>query len=67
MEVLEPPVGSKAGDRVFVQIDHVNHVVFAEKLELKVNDKGNVQWEGRDLKTSSGNVTSKRLKGVDIG
>jgi len=76
VEPLTPPTGAKAGDKVLVESyeDGISDDVLNPKkkiweklqVDLKVSQSGIAQWQGNDLLTKSGAVTSKRINNVPI-
>ncbi|ODM93357.1 Tyrosine--tRNA ligase, cytoplasmic [Orchesella cincta] len=76
VEPLHPPSGSKPGDRVLVDnyedgtpddvLNPKKKIWEKLQVELKVNPEGKAQWEGNDLLSPAGLVTSKRLSSVPI-
>lgn len=74
-ELLDPPAGSKPGDRVFFEghegePDNVINLsskgnIFAKmQPDLKTNDSFVACWKDIPMKTSSGEVTVKSVSGL---
>jgi tyrosyl-tRNA synthetase len=76
VEPLSPPVGSEAGDRVMVDgyddgkpedvLNPKKKIWEKLSVDLKVNPGNVAQWQGNDLVTAKGTITSKRLNNVPI-
>uniref|UniRef100_A0A7N8WQ22 Tyrosine--tRNA ligase n=1 Tax=Mastacembelus armatus TaxID=205130 RepID=A0A7N8WQ22_9TELE len=76
VEPLDPPEGSSAGDRVFVEgyesgkpDDRLNpkkKVWEKLQVDLKISDECVAQWKDKQLMTKLGQITCKTLKGGNI-
>ncbi|XP_078485826.1 tyrosine--tRNA ligase, cytoplasmic [Ciona intestinalis] len=76
VEPLDPPAGSTAGDKVF--IEEVNQVTPDERLnpkkkvweklqvDLLVTKDGIATWQGKNIVTSKGSITAANLRGSSI-
>jgi len=76
VEPITPPAGSEPGDRVMVEgyedgkpeevLNPKKKIWEKLSVDLKINANNTAQWQGNDLITSKGTVTSKRLNNVPI-
>ncbi|KAM4550656.1 tyrosine--tRNA ligase, cytoplasmic isoform 2-T3 [Fundulus diaphanus] len=76
VEPLDPPEGSSAGERVFVEgyesgkaderLNPKKKVWEKLQVDLKISDECVAQWKDRKLLTKLGQITCKTLKGGNI-